>query len=523
MAAALSVVLLVLLRSSWSSGCEPVGPEGHGWSYHDLHAWNSVEGSQCGQISKQQSPIDLTRGRCGASDAQPPHVALNRNWWPVVVSNDGRTLKIDFDCFGAVDGLASPMMLFFPGAQSDLQVSKEDLRYELAEVHFHWGGKGRKGSEHAIEGQRFDAEAHFKFKHVTYSLTSYYQVRLTEGALYAVGVPLIAGAGERFNLVSDTGFPTFGLEDTMSQVRRYNTGFNMTINVAELKTLFDRVLQNVYKYTGSLTTPPCTLKLPWLVSAEPTYIKPEFLAELRKLRDEKGSVIKHNVRPLQKKTLGVRGAALLVLLIARCQGCGLAPPEGLPWNYRDFQHWESLDGSFCGEQEEQQSPIDLYGEECDEDESYQPRVKQNSKTWDVTVTNNGRTLKLMFDCDNQVASNEAHGPLTLYSDVGMEHEGLDYDLAELHFHWGEDDQHGSEHALKGNKFPAEAHLKFKHRSHAGVAFHVAKLTEAKPAKVKSSLLDELRKLKDETGQQIKRNYRDLQQHTDELELCRHDD
>ncbi|KAF0291058.1 Carbonic anhydrase [Amphibalanus amphitrite] len=444
MAAALSVVLLVLLRSSWSSGCEPVGPEGHGWSYHDLHAWNSVEGSQCGQISKQQSPIDLTRGRCGASDAQPPHVALNSNWWPVVVSNDGRTLKIDFDCFGAVDGLASPMMLFFPGAQSDRQVSKEDLRYELAEVHFHWAGKGRKGSEHAIEGQRFDAEAHFKFKHVTYSLTSYYQVRLTEGALYAVGVPLIAGAGERFNLVSDTGFPTFGLEDTMSQVRRYNTGFNMTINVAELKTLFDRVLQNVYKYTGSLTTPPCTLKLPWLVSAEPTYIKPEFLAELRKLRDEKGSVIKHNVP---------RGAALLVLLVARCQGCGLAPPEGLPWNYRDFQHWESLDGSFCGEQEEQQSPIDLYGEECDEDDSYQPRVKQNSKTWDVTVTNNGRTLKLMFDCDNQVASNEAHGPLTLYSDVGMEHEGLDYDLAEMHFHWGEDDQHGSEHALKGNSFP----------------------------------------------------------------------
>ena len=31
----------------------------------------------------------------------------------------------------------------------------------------------------------------------------------------------------------------------------------------------------------------------------------------------------------------------------------------------------------------------------------------------------------------------------------------DYNLAELHFHWGENDQSGSEHQIDGKKFPLE--------------------------------------------------------------------
>ena len=219
----------------------------------------------------------------------------------MIVSNNGRTLKLDFDCFGTVNGVVSPLTLFFPRIEDPgLQIPSEDLKYELAELHFHWSKKGRKGSEHAIEGEKFDAEAHFKFKHTTYAYSSYYDARLKEGALYAVGVPLTVSSGGEKD--TDTAFPTFGLEGSLRQVRKFNTDFNTTISVTELKRLFDRALTKVYKYVGSLTTPPCTLKLPWLVSAVRTHIKPRFLSELRKLEEnEKGRLIKHNVRPLQKK------------------------------------------------------------------------------------------------------------------------------------------------------------------------------------------------------------------------------
>ena len=76
----------------------------------------------------------------------------------------------------------------------------------------------------------------------------------------------------------------------------------MTIKIRPLKKLLKKAFEEVYKYIGSLTTPPCTLNLPWLVSAKPARVEPKFLSELKKLRDETGRRIKRNFRPLQKHT-----------------------------------------------------------------------------------------------------------------------------------------------------------------------------------------------------------------------------
>ncbi|CAO1426215.1 unnamed protein product [Diamesa tonsa] len=53
-------------------------------------------------------------------------------------------------------------------------------------------------------------------------------------------------------------------------------------------------------YKGSLTTPPCTETVTWLVSVNPLKISSYELAQFRKIKDHEGHPIKSNFRPLQR-------------------------------------------------------------------------------------------------------------------------------------------------------------------------------------------------------------------------------
>ena len=53
-------------------------------------------------------------------------------------------------------------------------------------------------------------------------------------------------------------------------------------------------------YKGSLTTPPCTETVTWLVSVDPLKISTYELEQLRKIKDDQGQPLKSNFRPLQK-------------------------------------------------------------------------------------------------------------------------------------------------------------------------------------------------------------------------------
>ena len=205
-------------------------------------------------------------------------------------ANNGRTLKLMFDCDNqeASNEAHGPLTLY-----SDVGMQHERLDYDLAELHFHWSEQDENGSEHALKGKKFPAEAHLKFKHRSHADVAFHVAKLTEGAVHAVGVPLTSGD-------SDIKFPTLGLEKRMRKVRNFRSSFRMNLKVKPLRKFLDKVLENVYRYVGSLTTPPCTLGLPWLVSAEPAKVKSSFLDELRKLKDETDNKIKRNFRDLQE-------------------------------------------------------------------------------------------------------------------------------------------------------------------------------------------------------------------------------
>lgn len=45
-------------------------------------------------------------------------------------------------------------------------------KFEAVGVHFHWGNRTVKGSEHVINGRRYDGEIHIVSKNVKYSTVS---------------------------------------------------------------------------------------------------------------------------------------------------------------------------------------------------------------------------------------------------------------------------------------------------------------------------------------------------------------
>ena len=289
---------------SRSTACSLAPAGGISWTYPDDDlTWDA--GTECGNQVGQQTPIDLIGGSCG-EDVRRPTVRLNKNRWRVNIHNNGRGLSWMFDCFDqtADNGASGPLTIIYKPLQA---ASGEDAQeYHLEELHFHIK------SEHVVEGRRFPSEVHMKFK--------------TDSGDYAVlGVPLITAGSpsngddsrssgddssdESHENGEDSGgdrcgmiFPTFGFESKMRRVRNFNEVFEKTINIKLLKNLVKKALKKVYLYTGSLTTPPCSLGLPWIVSAKPACIEGKFLRQLKRLRDETGKRIKKNYRPLQQHT-----------------------------------------------------------------------------------------------------------------------------------------------------------------------------------------------------------------------------
>jgi len=123
------------------------------------------------------------------------------------------------------------------------------------------------------------------------------------------------------------------------------------------------------------------------------------------------------------------------------------------WNYEETDpsgpdHWHEIYEQCGGSR---QSPINIITENSRSASQYSPiqYVGYDSKASNsFTLTNNGHTV--------QVATNNDKNRVNGGGLPGV------YVLVQLHFHWGEDDTHGSEHLLDGRAFPLEIH--FVHRN-----------------------------------------------------------
>lgn len=237
------------LGNWWGPGDRPVRAESR-WSYGgdtDPDHWATLETRfQLCATGQRQSPINLS------ALGSPTPQALTIDYTPaaVRVRNTGRSIFVDF-----------------PTGECTLTL--DDQRYTLVQFHLH------HPSEHQRAGQAFPTEIHFVHRNA-------------EGQLLVLGrwlarreLPGAEGPADRL-LRRVLELAPIGLGEGLEP--------GVVLNPADLLPDYSRSL---YRYSGSLTTPPCTEGVTWLLLPEPIAISPALL-------DRLAARLGRNARPLQR-------------------------------------------------------------------------------------------------------------------------------------------------------------------------------------------------------------------------------
>ena len=210
------------------------------WNYKSVN-WASLDPSfkTCGD-GTSQSPIDI---RAGSGQTGP---GFQFNYFPSSgkVVNNGHAVQVD---------LAKNAT----GGSNQLLVNGK--AYDLKQFHFH------TPSENRINGQSFPMEVHLVHKNA-------------QGQLAVVDVMITVGSPNQ--LVDRMPIP--------ANKGDYSTSGGPNINPALLLPNDRRS----FTFTGSLTTPPCTQGVGWIVLKSPLTVSPATLAKFQK-------VMGKNARPVQ--------------------------------------------------------------------------------------------------------------------------------------------------------------------------------------------------------------------------------
>lgn len=222
--------------------CAPAGfaAEHAHWGYEGEVApnrWGDLDAAnKACAIGSQQSPIDIN-GAIGA-DLAPLDIKWGNRADTIV--NNGHTIQLNF-----AEGST---------------LTRGDTTYKLLQVHFH------RPSEHLINGKPFPMEAHFVH-------------RAESGAIAVLGV-LIAGGGSH---------ETFSkIIASMPAEEGPAVKADPTINPQALLP----AKLGYYRYEGSLTTPPCTEIVDWLLLTDYITVSTEDILAFAKLYPM-------NARPVQ--------------------------------------------------------------------------------------------------------------------------------------------------------------------------------------------------------------------------------
>ncbi|XP_054162190.1 carbonic anhydrase 2-like [Oppia nitens] len=251
-----------------------------GWSYNDKANWASSF-PQCG--GQLQSPINIDK----RTVRYAPFGFFIDNYdrtYNLRVQNNGDTAVLTF----ANTGGNRPSLQF-----DDHKYNSP--RYILENVHVHWGKSYLQGSEHSIDNQFAAAELHFVHYNQKYGN---FQDAVTQSDGLVVASVLMAL----------TYNPNNNLDWLIGAVKHINP-YNSTVYISSnsnfyLDNLLPRDRRSVFRYRGSLTTPPCYESVTWLVFETPINICRDQLNQFRQLREkstnnESGHPLLDNRRSIQ--------------------------------------------------------------------------------------------------------------------------------------------------------------------------------------------------------------------------------
>ncbi|XP_072472602.1 carbonic anhydrase 6 isoform X2 [Notamacropus eugenii] len=231
---------------------------GHGWTYPEgpegeEGAWSNQYPTCAGE---QQSPINI----------QTNEVLENKALRPLKLSGyghqEGEFLLVNN---GHSVQLSLPSTMQIVRGLSHI--------FTAVQMHFHWGGKTGKshGSEHTVNGAHYDSEMHI----VHYNSDQYSSSDEAQGKPNGLAVLAVF-------LQAKKGHKNAHFEKIISHLSEIqNVGENVTLNSIDIKHLLPDNLSKYYRYNGSLTTPPCSENVTWMILKETVTISKKQLDELQ--------------------------------------------------------------------------------------------------------------------------------------------------------------------------------------------------------------------------------------------------
>ncbi|MCB8945674.1 MAG: carbonic anhydrase family protein [Ardenticatenaceae bacterium] len=199
----------------------------------------STHYEKCG-LGQEQSPIDLTE----ADMTDLENIVFEYGETAVNILNNGHTIQVDQ----------------VAGSQIQIRINNELVPFKLLQFHFH------APSEHAIAGQQFPIEMHLVHQ-------------AADKRLAVVGVMVKEGAqNDAFTPVWD-------------HLPADHDGTILTGDRVQVASLLPAD-KTIYRYNGSLTTPPCYENVIWSVMQNPVEMSAEQIAAFT-------AIIEGNNRPLQ--------------------------------------------------------------------------------------------------------------------------------------------------------------------------------------------------------------------------------
>ncbi len=204
--------------------------------------WGHIKGNQLCKTGKQQSPINVAKVVSNSDEAL--NIKQNYHSQNFTAKNNGHTVV-----FTAQNPAKDKLII-------------NGKIYKLLQFHYH------SPSEHTIMGQHYPLEIHFVHKSADNQLA-------VVGVMYKVG------------------FGNAELEKVVNKLTQATDGAENKVVLSDFN--IDSIMptdSQTYAYSGSLTTPPCSEQVQWLLKAKTVNISSE---QLKKFT----SLYKGNNRPVQ--------------------------------------------------------------------------------------------------------------------------------------------------------------------------------------------------------------------------------
>ncbi|MFH4983000.1 hypothetical protein AB6A40_009709 [Gnathostoma spinigerum] len=244
-----------------TSGVRNYAHGGH-WDYNDHgehgpRTWPNADG-HC------QSPVNIDLGNVTWSENFEP---LNFSHYSQLLSgeivNNGHSVQVN------------PK---FGNNVPQVSGGGFDQSYQLVQYHFHWSQLDHEGAEHTIGGLHYPMELHLV--HIGVKDSS---------KIAVIGVYLLPG---------ERGAALKAEEPLISRIRAPSS--SETISGVNLMEKLPKNLKSFWRYSGSLTTPPCSEIVTWTIFTEPVNITRDQLHLFRQICDRPRHKLEKNFRPVLK-------------------------------------------------------------------------------------------------------------------------------------------------------------------------------------------------------------------------------